>query len=690
MSTTASINNDLRFTRSFLLVLILGVVGFLQRPAQLLAAETVPRTLQELWADFDELDRSTPLETEVLRTWTQETLTCQIVRYQVGVFKGQPVRVAGFFAFPSSTKGLAALLHLHGGGQAASLDTTLTYARRGYAILSLNWGGNPLRIGNEVFTGPQTDWGRLDATHPPQRNAVNHFAGPLTPDAYTLDAVESPRNSNWYLVLLAARRALSFLQQQPQVDPRRLGVFGHSMGGKLTTNVAGVDRRLRVAVPSCGGSGELTAPPEQMPGGVRVTRSELELACISDNAYLPEIRCPILWLSPTNDFHGVIDNMAWNWRTIPDEQVRFSISLHHNHRHADAQAITEYLFFEQHLQQRFTLPQTPRLAIHLDTPDGVPEVRVTADESQVVERVEVYYSQDSHAITRFWRAAAVTVAPGRSDPSGKQQTQASSDARRQWHARCPLFDLQQPMLVFANVIYQLPEPYQQVPQVAGQKNSKTFVLSSRLNWKTGDNLRQARVQATSHPERLIDDGSHPWRDWFQLNWDHPPLWTAVTRKLKDPQWRGPDHAALVFEVQSETDNQLVITVTTNGWGSIQPGRPAIEYAGRIPLKGASNWQTVTVRLADLQAISPLPPPTASRADPSRAPGTEPPSETARRSEIDRSLNHWQAVTELSISPSGTIWMDGQRHKSDGKPWQGSRLIRQLRWEMSATPSNSVR
>jgi pimeloyl-ACP methyl ester carboxylesterase len=32
---------------------------------------------------------------------------------------------------------------------------------------------------------------------------------------------------------MAARRALTFLEQQPQVDPARLGVYGHSMGGKV-------------------------------------------------------------------------------------------------------------------------------------------------------------------------------------------------------------------------------------------------------------------------------------------------------------------------------------------------------------------------------------------------------------------------------------------------------------------------
>jgi hypothetical protein len=30
----------------------------------------------------------------------------------------------------------------------------------------------------------------------------------LAPDDYTIDSVESPRNSNWYLVLMAARSYL--------------------------------------------------------------------------------------------------------------------------------------------------------------------------------------------------------------------------------------------------------------------------------------------------------------------------------------------------------------------------------------------------------------------------------------------------------------------------------------------------
>ncbi len=43
-----------------------------------------------------------------------------------------------------------------------------------------------------------------------------------------------------------------------------------------------------------------------------------------------------------------------------------------------------------------------------------------------------------------------------------------------------------------------------------------------------------------------------------------PLRTATTRKLNGPKWRGPDNATLSLEVRCESDNQLVLNITTNG------------------------------------------------------------------------------------------------------------------------------
>lgn len=607
-----------------------------------LEAGKVPTTVEELWAGFD--PSKEPLETEVLKEWEQDGAVCRIVRYRVGVFKGEPAVVAAFYAFPEGGTKLPALLELHGGGQSASLASVVKWAGRGYAALSLNWGGNPMRIGQDVWSGPQTDWGRLDATHPPQRNKANHFAGPLKADDYTLDPVESPRNSNWFLVLMAARRAITFLEQQPEVDATRIGVLGHSMGGKLTTNLAGIDKRVRVAVPSCGGSGDLLESEATVPGGSRTKRTPLELACVSDNAYIPLITCPVLWLSPTNDFHAHIDNMAWNWRDVPDDRLRFSIAPHFNHRHGDEHTLTEWLWFDKHLKDAaFAIPETPRIALELNGGDGVPRVTVRPDESLPVRRVDVFYAVDPHALTRFWR-------DGRAAKVG--------DA---WEAACPVTSLDGPLFAFANVSYDAPAGYQAGARGDGRDRSGLFVISSRVLSAGPAALEAAGVRAIDQPGRLIDDGSRGWHDWYLLNWAHPPLWKATTRKLKDPKWRGPDGANLVFDVRCETDNQLVLTFNTNAWGAMVPGQPAVDYAVVKLLSGSPDWQTVSVKLGELVAIDP---------------------------KVTTPLATWQTVTEFSISPSGTFVRDGQIVKAEGKAWVGPREIRNLRWEGGVYPGQA--
>jgi dienelactone hydrolase len=595
----------------------------------------VPKTLDQLWAPFAELDRTTPLQLEVLKEWDHDNVTCRIIRYQVGNFKSAPSRVAAFYAFPKNASNLPAIIDIHGGGQSASLNNATTFAKRGYACISLNWGGNPMNLGSETWPGPQTDWGNLDATHPPQRNKSNHFAGSLKPDEFTLDPVESPRNSNWFLVLIAARRAISLLEQQPEVDRSRIGARGHSMGGKLTTNLAGIDPRIKAAVPSCGGSGDLTEPEDKVPGGSRAQRSQMELACVSDNAYLPHITCPILWLSPTNDFHAHIDNMAWNWRNLPDQRTRFSISPHLNHHHTDEHAVTELLWFEEHLKGApLKMPQTPALNFNLQTESGVPFLTVTPDSSQPVRKVDIYYSIDPHALTRFWRDA-------RAKKNGNQ-----------WTAPVPVMSTDQPLFVFANVVYETPSAYQNTIQPAGRGNSPTFTISSRMLSATPANLKTAGVKATDQPDRTIDDGTREWHDWYRLNWAHPPLWTATTRKLKDPKWQGRDNAILAFDVRCEADNQLAITLTCNAWGAFTPDKPAAEYTVTKPLTGSPDWQHVTVSLSELKST-----------DPSNM----------------STLANWQTITELSISPNPPTRKGAPKTDAQPRPWKGPREFRNLRW-----------
>lgn len=584
-----------------------------------------PRTLTELWGDYN--PRTEPLDTTVVREWHAGSATMRYVTFTIGTFKGKVARMAAFYAFPTGAVGkLPGLLHLHGGGQKASLIGTQFAALNGYASLSLNWGGNPM---DGALPGePNTDWGALDATQ--QHN--DHY-GTCKPDAKTLDAVESPRNNNWFLLVLAARRGLTFLEQQPEVDAARLGVGGHSMGGKLTTDLAGSDDRVKVAVPSCGGSGSASGKLSGMPGsGARGAESELMLATIDDRAYLPRVRCPIVWLSPTNDFAGPLDNMAENWQQLGTLDVRYAISPHFNHRHAKEFSVVEYLAYDQYLKGAPALPRTPGLTLRLDTPDGVPLATLTPDRPATVQRATIAYAVDPHTLTRFWRTAA---------------------AERQgdtWVARLPLLSTDQPLYVLASASYPLERTYQTV-QWLGFDGTREFALSTSLLTRTSEELRAAKVKATAAPEALIDDFARDWQDWYRLEWGNPHVWYAGTRKVKDPQWRGPDGAQLAVDAKCAKDANLVVRVRLNDWGAYG-SQPGGEYAACQSVKGGADWQTLTFSLADFK-------PTGERTKPV--------------------LANWRTVTELALCGSADVWVDKQPVKLGGGAWSSPRQFRNLRW-----------
>ena len=594
-----------------------------------------PQGLSELWDGYD--PRKEALEAEVTKEWEQDGIVCRVVRYRIGTFKGQAATMAGFYAFPKGAKGLPAILQIHGGGQSASLSAVTTYAKLGYASLSLNWGGNKMSLANgQVYDGPNTDWGALDATHPPQRNKANHFAVGSPSDAFTLDAVDSVRNDNWFIVCLGARRGLTFLEHQPEVDSAKLGVTGHSMGGRLTTMVTGIDARVKASVPSCGGSGDFDGDVTKVPGVTATKRSARDLATIAENPYIARIKVPTLWFSPTNDFHAHQDNFTYTWRKVPDELLGLALSPHFNHRHDDDASLTATLWFEQHLKGKFALPHSPGLTWERAA-DGNVAFIISPDQSRPVKEVRLYASTDAHTLTRFWRTIPVVA-----------QDKA-------WRGSVAVRDPREPLFAFANIVYEAPEAYRKIPTNPGVGRSDTFLVSSRPLALTGEQLVAAGVRAGAKPEAMIDDGQRGWQDWYRLNWGNPTLWSAFTRKIKDPLWRGPAGAKLSFEINPANDTIVYVTLTRNAWGAFGSGSG--EYYAAVPLKANGGWVSVSLGVEDFKPTDP------KRAQP---------------------LKDWSTLTELAISGHASVVQDGVKTAMPSVAWKNAASIRlrAVKWSAS--------
>ena len=547
-------------------------------------AADVTNTVAELWADFD--PRKDALEVEVIREWKEDGGVFRHVRYLIGTFKGKPARMAAIYGFPEVAKEkLPAVMHIHGGGQRAFLGEVKLLVARGYAALSVNWGGSG--TGKAPFNSPEgaqpgdpnTDWGTVD---PSQLNVQGYNTMLPGPKQFFEDR-EDPRNNNWYLLTLGCRRGLTFLEQQPEVDAQRLGLHGFSMGGNLTMYVAGTDDRVKAAVPGVGGQGYRWQPHEFLDGKAQQeqVKGDVEVfkRTLSFESYAPLINCPVLHRSGTNDFHGWMDDVYRTNSLIPNQPTRYCWSPHLNHRLIPEVAVAMPLWFDHFLKGGPALPETPESELVRTTSDHMPMLRVTPDKKSLpVARVEIYYSVDPDPRARFWRSAS----------AGRE-----GDA---FVAKLPLHTLELPLFAFANVYHTLPKP-ESLAQLRGESASiREVCISSLLHSADVAKLREARVAATANISTLIDDFAHGLRDWYQLNAGNLTHQETWTRKVTDPMYRGPDGAKLKLTLKMPQTNRMSIVLQQNEWRSQRGPRKTFVCTRVIP--GAADAQTLVLTSKD--------------------------------------------------------------------------------------------
>lgn len=599
-----------------------------------LKSGAAPGNFNQMWSGFD--PRAEPLEIETLKQWQEDGAALRIVRFRIGVFKGKVARLAAIYGFPieaaEGKERLPGLLQIHGGGQYADHRACVANAKRGYATLSIAWAGrisapdyrvSPSEV--QLFWDGKvddpnyrltTDWGAVDGYHAPGRNPGNNFPSAKAAE-WTLDEVESPRNSGWFLCALAARRALTFLEQQPEVDPDRLGVYGHSMGGKLTV-MSSVDERVKAAAPSCGGISD------------RGNDSALFRATIGDDVSLRQIDCPIVFLSPANDFHGRVGDLPASVDEIKTDQWRVTCSPHLNHRDTPAHEVATLLWFDQHLKGEFEFPRTPATELKLKTADGVPSFTVTPDRSQPILAVDVFYTQQGKANEtrfdimdarhRFWHHAVAVESDGI------------------WQAKLPLHDTDRPLWVYANVLYPLDEAVSGVGYYYGAYTADSFNVSSLIEKVSPAQLAEAGVKAVLEPSLLIEDFQGDWaKQWFKYD---PNSWACITNKPNDDLWKAPSAAKLALEVQASEANKLVVLIG--------------DHAAEVELAGGPQWQAVELTPSDFHNV------------------------------VGEGLSGWDEIRQLKLSPREHL-RPGRGQQAEvkvvGAVWKGDDpSFRNLRWQ----------
>ena len=481
----------------------------------------VPQSVSALWETYDA--RRDPLDVEIVKEWKSEEVVTRYIIFTVGTFRGSVARIAGYYSFPLSAGRKAAFVWSHGGGQRAERNRGIYFAKQGYATLDINWLGRPLEQGIDK----NTDWGAVDPTQGPRFYAKalrQQWKTNLQPDAFSIDAIASPRNANWFLLAVAARRAITFLEQQPEVDPTRIGFSGYSMGGMITALTA-IDSRLKAVVPFVGGTGfKDTDFPGIEGSSLRAHFKNLDLyrKTIDASGYWPLVKCPVCFVSSSNDFHSAFDRIYQSMQLLQHGvEWRVSTNIHFNHGPGPEQWVLLNLWFDQFLKgidQK--IPPTPSST--LDITGQRARFSVMPSDPGRLVNTEIYYSYDPNARTRFWNRADADI-------SGKT-----------WSVNIPIYE-DLPLYVFAQCRYHLDHKHE-----LERGEAETFTLNSQEQVFMPEKVNLSSLTKLIDPAIVFENFGKGAIDWGSRN-----LRSIKTYKFQNPSIDRSDSKKLLLEVNPQ-------------------------------------------------------------------------------------------------------------------------------------------
>ena len=474
-------------------------------------ADNVPQNVVDLWKDVDA--RKDALETKVLKEWRENGVVCRYVIFKVGTFKGADSRIAAFYCFPEGAKKAPAFVWAHGGGQRADWERGLYFAKQGYATVDINWGGREMVEGIKE----NTDWGNVDPSQGPQfyPKAFRGMKLSLLLDEHTIDSVVSPRNGNWFLLTYAGRRAITFLEQQPEVDPEKIGFTGFSMGGNITSYVA-IDSRLKAVVPMVGGTGFISSEFPGIPQGhLRPSAApysghvELFANTMESQSYYPQVKVPVLLLTASDDFHGIVERAYTCMDLLPHKDWRVSLKMHYSHNLGSEQWIMINQWFDKYLKgEPINIPKTAESSLALKPETHAAVFTVKPDQPGQLKALDIYYSYDPNPQSRFWKLAS--------------SVQKEGDT---WFANLPLHS-GLPLFVFANCTYPLGTERESFD---GRTSTYTITSREQVHLPTEWKLENLKTLATS--DEFLPS--------FERGWGDSPIGGVITYKFRDPEMRLP-------------------------------------------------------------------------------------------------------------------------------------------------------
>lgn len=210
---------------------------------------------------------------------------------------------------PSLDKDLPAVVCVHGGGGKAYMQWVKSWAEKGFAAISMDLRGY----------GP-------DSTRLPNGFIETDFKTPF------FSCNEDITNDWYYQAVANVVYAHSLLLSFKEVNSDKTALTGISWGGIITTLVAGLDNRFKVACPvyGCGflyKSGSMAPQIARQPEFAQQRWKDQ----YDPSIYLKKTQIPILFVNGTNDNHFYLDQFSETYDLVKNKDISLRVGLKHGH-----------------------------------------------------------------------------------------------------------------------------------------------------------------------------------------------------------------------------------------------------------------------------------------------------------------------------------------------------------------------
>lgn len=332
-------------------------------------------TKNTLWADFDVSKSLQPSKINEVR---YDGITYAEYFFSGRDVNGERVRIFGMLATPDDVKSYNAILYLPDVSESPSFDMIMEYAKMGYAVFAVDLCG-------------KTDSDKKCTSYPDAISYANYYQRERRMDYVDDTAYQT----SWYEWASVGRYAISFLASQPKV--KNIGVIGVKHGSNVAWQLAATDDRIACSIMLFGAGwyaykGHFKFDDDSE--GLKITDERRKfIAALEAHAYAQDAKCPILFLSSTNNDSFDFDRSFDTLFRIPDKtDSYFNFAPGYNEYLDNFCKKDVELFLKKYLNDKNTyFPEPPTLKVEQD--GRYVTVKISADDSENVTSTKVFINE---------------------------------------------------------------------------------------------------------------------------------------------------------------------------------------------------------------------------------------------------------------------------------------------------------